>query len=161
MYPSLAKDLIVPSVIKSSMIHRSVSMSSNDVRRWIQHDTIHHTLVYLIEGYKRVILWPPHHSTNLYVTSSPIVSLPVSPIMDVEPSSNDQKRYCNRLLFFPPSHSSSYCYRYPLMVEANKDAIYADMIPGDLLFIPGLHTFHSFSATYVLFDSFCVLHVMS
>lgn len=93
-------------------------MSSANIQLWTHYDAVDNLLVH-IRGRKRVVLFPPTQATNLYLPLAPNSSS--SPVVDID----------------RPDLT-----RFPRFARAQAKALECVLLPGDILFIPGL-TLHS------------------
>ena len=115
-FPELARDVRLPSELwddKENALHSVVlRVSSPNVKIWTHYDAMDNVLIQL-SGTKRVVLFPPKHSGDLYLKDS---SSMVSDIDDFD--TNDVE--------------------YPRFRNALENAQEVILQPGDCLFIPAL-----------------------
>ena len=117
-FPELAKDVRLPSELwgdrnDEAKLHSVVlRVSSAKVKIWTHYDAMDNVLIQL-SGTKRVVLFPPKFSGDLYLKES---SSLVSDIEDVE--TNDLE--------------------YPRFRRALENALEVVLQPGDCLYIPAL-----------------------
>jgi len=115
-FPELVRDVRLPSDLwdnKENALHSVVlRVSSPSVKIWLHYDAMDNVLIQL-NGTKRVVLFPPKHSGDLYLKDSS------SMVSDIDDSkTNDEE--------------------YPRFRHALENAQEIILQPGDCLFIPAL-----------------------
>jgi tRNA wybutosine-synthesizing protein 5 len=125
-FPELCKYFKAPAFLPSSQTFSSVfRVSSNDMQLWTHYDVADNLLCHLV-GRKRVVLFPPEQSANLYLPLAPNSSS--SPVLDID-------------------HLDP---RYPRFADAHKEGIEVILEPGDILFIPAFWFHNVRSLSYAV-----------
>ena len=116
-FPSFANDLLLPSEFwggDDSYFSAVVRVSSGDLQLWTHYDAMDNMLIQL-HGEKRVLLFPPAVSGDLYLEGSSSI------VRDVD------------------AHDPSV---FPRFSRARRAAFEVMLQPGDVLYIPALWSHH-------------------
>jgi tRNA wybutosine-synthesizing protein 3 len=116
-FPSFARDLKLPSEFwgsEDNYFSAVVRVSSGDLQLWTHYDAMDNMLIQL-HGEKRVLLFPPSVSGDLYLEGSSSV------VRDVDDHDRES---------------------FPRFARARKAALEVILQPGDVLYIPALWAHH-------------------
>jgi hypothetical protein len=116
-FPSFARDLKLPSEFwgsEDNYFSAVVRVSSGDLQLWTHYDAMDNMLIQL-HGEKRVLLFPPAVSGDLYLEGSSSV------VRDVDDHDRES---------------------FPRFARARKAALEVILQPGDVLYIPALWAHH-------------------